>query len=68
MKWQSTDGEEARLPLRWPKQETGKTALFSIPSSPADTRTATYKLPETVKVPNLKIETTFVWLFTLGQF
>jgi hypothetical protein len=37
---QSADGEEARLPMRRPKQETGKTTMFSMPSCPANTRTA----------------------------
>lgn len=37
---QSADGGEARLPLRWPKRETGKTALFFMPSRSVDTRTA----------------------------
>jgi len=31
------DGGKTRLPLRWPQQETGKTAAFLIPSCPVDT-------------------------------
>ncbi len=34
------DGIEARLPLRWPKRETGKTASFLMPSRPVNTRTS----------------------------
>jgi len=31
------DGTGARLPLRWPGGETGKTRLFTMPPRPVDT-------------------------------
>ena len=36
----AADGIGARLPLRWPKRETGKTASFLMPSRPVNTRTS----------------------------
>jgi hypothetical protein len=39
-KRRSADGEGARLPFRWPRRETGKTFAFSMPSRPANIRTA----------------------------
>lgn len=47
----SADGGKARLPLRWPQRETGKTTEFLIPSRPVDTRTAINKHNGVRKVP-----------------
>jgi hypothetical protein len=37
------DGKKARLPFRWPQRETGKTAMFLMPSGPVNTRPALAK-------------------------
>ena len=35
---EAADGIQARLPMRWPKQETRKTAPFLVPSRPVNTK------------------------------
>lgn len=58
---QSADGIRARLPVRWPKWETGKTILFSLPSRPADKRTAREQVETLDEVP-LRIQVNFLEL------
>src|SRR5690606_39865426 len=40
VKMPPANGTEARLPLRWPGRETGKTALFFLPLRPVDMQAA----------------------------